>query len=429
MNNSKLIDRMIAEFRQDLPLYDSMDLYYKGDHDINRIYNKFPNRSNQIVIDNFVNKFINEEVQYSLGNPLSYVSMSGDKTVIDDIYKSIFHWNDTHNQKLMRTLEIFGKAYILNYVDGKGRFSEKILSPKNAICYCDDDGIPVRFIHFYIPKYETTEYHDIYYPDGSIEIYKGNSLINAKKQPFNGIPVSVCELDNIEETIFFKIKTLQDGYNEALSDQVNTIADFRNAYLVIGGVKVDDEIAARIRKDGILNLPVGNTFAKWLIKEIPDGYIQNSLERLRKAMYETCNHIDGNEKLQSNTSGTALRNRLVFLEQRCNSMLEVVVNSIYERIERLFEYLTIKNKQYDITDIKIVTAPSIPQDEISIIQGLSQLGIGTNISLETALSRLPFIENPAQEIAKIKQEQKTNNKIELDKIDLVDDSAEGGVAA
>jgi SPP1 family phage portal protein len=190
------------------------------------------------------------------------------------------------------------------------------------------------------------------------------------------------------------------------------------------GVKVDDEIAARIRKDGILNLPVGNTFAKWLIKEIPDGYIQNSLERLRKAMYETCNHIDGNEKLQSNTSGTALRNRLVFLEQRCNSMLEVVVNSIYERIERLFEYLTIKNKQYDITDIKIVTAPSIPQDEISIIQGLSQLGIGTNISLETALSRLPFIENPAQEIAKIKQEQKTNNKIELDKIDGYGDSDE-----
>ena len=75
MNNSKLIDRMIAEFRQDLPLYDSMDLYYKGDHDINRIYNKFPNRSNQIVIDNFVNKFINEEVQYSLGNPWDYARL------------------------------------------------------------------------------------------------------------------------------------------------------------------------------------------------------------------------------------------------------------------------------------------------------------------------------------------------------------------
>lgn len=425
MNNVKLIDKMIAEFRQDLPLYDSMDLYYKGDQDINRLYNKFPNRANQIVIDNFVNKFINEEVQYSLGNPLSYVSMSGDKTVIDDIYKSVFHWKDTHNQKLMRTLEIFGKAYILNYVDSKGRFSEKILSPKNAICFCDDDGLPIRFIHFYIPKYETTEYHDIYYPNGSIEIYKGNSLIQTKTQPFNGIPVSVCQLDNIEDTIYFKIKQLQDSYNEILSDQVNTISDYRRAYLVISGVMVDDEMEQKLKTHGLLNLQSAqNTSVKWLVKDMPDGYIQNTLERIRGAIYETCNHIDGNEKLQSNTSGTALRNRLVFLEQRCNSMLEVVVNSIYERIERLFEYLTIKNKQYDITDIKIVTAPSIPQDEISIIQGLSQLGIGTNISLETALSRLPFIENPAQEIAKIKQEQKTNNKIELDKIDGYGDSDE-----
>ena len=250
-------------------------------------------------------------------------------------------------------------------------------------------------------------------------------MIQTKTQPFNGIPVSVCQLDNIEDTIYFKIKQLQDSYNEILSDQVNTISDYRRAYLVISGVMVDDEMEEKLKTHGLLNLQSAqNTSVKWLVKDMPDGYIQNTLERIRGAIYETCNHIDGNEKLQSNTSGTALRNRLVFLEQRCNSMLEVVVNSIYERIERLFEYLTIKNKQYDITDIKIVTAPSIPQDEISIIQGLSQLGIGTNISLETALSRLPFIENPAQEIAKIKQEQKTNNKIELDKIDGYGDSDE-----
>ena len=107
----------------------------------------------------------------------------------------------------------------------------------------------------------------------------------------------------------------------------------------------------------------------------------------------------------------------------------MVLNTVYDRTERLLEYLSAKGKTYDFTDIKINATPCIPQDEISIIQGLSQLGIGTNISLETALSRLPFIENPAQEIAKIKQEQKTNNKIELDKIDLVDDSAESGDAA
>ena len=427
MTNTKLIDRMIEEYHAKRNEYESMSNYYKGDHDLNRSYSKFPNRANQVVIDNFVNKFINEEVQYSLGNPLSVVSLSGNKEIIDEIYKAIFHWKDNHNQELMRTLEIYGTAFILNYIDAKGRFSERILSPKNSIVYTDADGVPVRFIHFYKLKYDENEYRDVYYPDGRIEIYKGNTKIKEKNQPFTGIPVSICKLSNIEDTIYFKIKKLQDAYNEILSDQVNTISDYRRAYLVISGVKVDDAIDKKLQQHGIINLPSSsNSSAKWLTKDMPDTYIENNLQRLRNAMYETCNHIDGNEKLQSNTSGTALRNRLVFLEQRCNMMLETILDTVYERMERLLEYLSTKGIDHSITDIKITSSPCIPQDEITLIQGLVQLGIGENISLETALSRLPFIENPAQEIAKIKAEKQNSQKIELDKIEDFGDDANYG---
>lgn len=425
MTNTKLIDRMIEEYHAKRNEYESMSNYYKGDHDINRNYSKFPNRANQVVIDNFINKFVNEEVQYSLGNPLSVVSLSGNKDIIDAIYEATFHWKDNHNQELMRTLEIYGTAFVLNYIDAKGRFSERILSPKNSIVYTDADGVPVRFIHFYKLKYDENEYRDVYYPDGRIEIYKANTKINEKNQPFTGIPVSICKLSNIEDTIYFKIKKLQDAYNEILSDQVNTISDYRRAYLVISGVKVDDAIDKKLQQHGIINLPSSsNSSAKWLTKDMPDTYIENNLQRLRNAMYETCNHIDGNEKLQSNTSGTALRNRLVFLEQRCNMMLETILDTVYERMERLLEYLSTKGIDHSITDIKITSSPCIPQDEITLIQGLVQLGIGENISLETALSRLPFIENPAQEIEKIKAEKQNSQKIELDKIEDFGDDAE-----
>lgn len=425
MTETQLINRMTAEFNNNKNLYHSMKRYYKGDHDINYSYSKFPNRANQIVIENYVNKFINEEVQYSLGNPISYVALSGNKEEIDTIYNNTFHWKENHNQELMRTLEIYGCAYALHYIDAKGRFSERILNPENAIVYCNADGVPVRFIHFYKKKYEDDEYRDIYYPDGRIMVYKNNRKIEEKKQPFNGIPVSVCKLENVEDTIFFKIKELQDAYNEILSDQVNTISDYRRAYLVISGVKVDEETEKLLQTRGLLNLPSSsNSSAKWLVKDMPDSYIENNLMRLRNAMFESTNHIDGNEKLQSNTSGTALRNRLVFLEQRCNLMLSIVLNCVYERIERLFEYLAIQGTAYPINDIKINSTPCIPQDEISIIQGLVQLGIGDNISLETALSRIPFIENPAQEIQKIKDEKKTNAIIELDKIDEYGDDSE-----
>lgn len=416
MTSVQLNDHMIADYRNKKHLFDQMERYYKGNHDIKEKYKKFQNRSNKIITDNFINTFINEEVQYSIGNPLSFVSMSGDKDIIDKIYTNTFHWDDNHNQELMRTLEIFGTAYILNYIDAKGRFSERILNPSNAICFTDDDGVPVRFMHFYKKKYDENEYRDIYYNDGKIEIYRGNTKIQTKSHPFKGIPVSVCALKNIEDTIFFKIKELQDAYNCILSDQCNTISDYRNAYLVISGVKVDEESEKKLQTHGLVNLPTTNSSAKWLVKDMPDTYIENHLDRLRMAMYESTNHIDGTEKLQSNTSGAALRNRLIFLEQRCNMMLSVVINSVYERIERLFEYLEIKGLKYDIADIKIVASPFIPYDETAIIQSMVQLGIGTNISRETALSRISYIENPIQELEKIKAENANFKMIELDKI-------------
>ncbi len=119
-----IIDNMIAQFKNELHDYECMRRYYDGDHDINYYYKKFPNRANNIIIDNFVAKFINEECQYSLGNPLTYVSMSGDKGIIDAIYKNTFHWKNNHNQEIMKQLEIFGKVFLVNYINARGQLQK-----------------------------------------------------------------------------------------------------------------------------------------------------------------------------------------------------------------------------------------------------------------------------------------------------------------
>ena len=420
MNYQKIIDHMIADYKTGLTLYDQMQRYYLGDHDITL---KGKDAVNKVVVDNFVNKFITEEVMYSLGNPLAYVSMTEDSKIADAVYSETFHWKDNHNQNLMRTLEIFGKAYMLHYVDYKGRFCERILSPMQAIVYTDDNDVPMIFIYFYKKKFDNDEYRDIYYPDGTIETYRNNSLIASRSHIFKGCPVSVCEMENIEDTIFFKIHTQQDRYNQILTDQCSIIESYKNAYLLITGAPFSKEQAEMIKEKQIINIPnnVSNgSPVKWIFKDVPDTFIQNMIKNLKDSMYSVTNHIDGNEKLQSNTSGSALRNRLVFLEQRCNLMLDIVIDAVYDRIARLFEYLDVKGMHFDVKDIKVVASPSIPKDEIGTVQMLSQLGIGTNISLETALSLLPFVENPANKISKIKQERKNNQSIELDKID--DDS-------
>jgi hypothetical protein len=95
-------------------------------------------------------------------------------------------------------------------------------------------------------------------------------------------------------------------------------------------------------------------------------------------------------------------------------MFDIISDTIYDRLERLFEYLALKNITFNVQDIRINYTPNIPVDIITIVQAISQLG--DKISLSTALSQLPWVENPSQEIEKIKAEKSAMDKIDLDKI-------------
>lgn len=416
MERKTLIENMIAEYNAALPTYRVMQRYYNGDHDI--IYKVWsnPKRCNKVCVENFIAKFVDEEVNYVLGNPLSFVSKSGNPAVIHAIDAGLFHWRTNHNSEMMRDLEIYGKVYSLSYIDRKGRYCERILNPTNAIAYCDDDNVPQLFIHFYKKKYCADQYYDVYDNAGNIEIYCNGNLVEQSKHIFRGCPVSVCEMDNVSETIFAKIRHLQDTYNETLSDQASIIGDYRNAYLVVTGVEVNAETAKQMEDHGLLNLPSDkNANVQWLMKQMNDSYIQNILDDLRNAMYSVCNHIDGNEKLQSNTSSLAIRSRLIFLEQRAKSMFDYVQDAIYDRIERLFEYLALKGQSFSVEDVQINYTPNIPVDLVTTVQVISQMG--DKLSTETALSLLPFVESPAIELEKIKKERAEAETIDLDKLE------------
>ncbi len=412
---ANIIKELIDDYRANLLAYQKMQNYYEGNHEILNNYSYQEFRANNKTVVNFIHKFIEEELSYCFGNPLSYISKSGSEKALNDIDYNLYHWQSTHNQELMRNLEIFGTAYELYYIDKQGDFCGRILNPTNSIVYADSDGKPQIFIHFYSKKYDESSYYDIYYSD-RIEIYKDDSMIDVKSHIFNEVPVSICCIGE-EQTIYYKIKNLNDSLNLILSDQINIISDYRNAYLVVTGCEVDEETATNLKNKGILNLKGKDGAVSWLIKNLDSSYIDNMLSEIKEDIYSICNHIDGNEKLQSNTSGVALRTRLVFLEQRCKTVFDAVSDTIIDRIKFLFKLLSIKNIKYDWKDITVRFSPCVPADLMFISQVLTQLD--GKISLETALSQLPFIENPANEIMKIKKERAELEEIDLDKINVV----------
>jgi SPP1 family phage portal protein len=410
-----IVKELIIDYNTNLYNYQKMQYYYEGYHDILDNYKSEAFRSNTKTVVNYIQKFIEEELSYCFGNPLTYISKMGNKKVLDDIDYNLYHWQSTHNQNLMRNLEMFGRAYELYYINPQGEFCGMILNPSNAIAYVDADNKPQVFIHFYSLKYDTARYYDIYYSD-RIEIYKNDILIDTRTHIFNEVPVSICDI-GLEQTIYYKIKNLNDSLNLILSDQVNIISDYRNAYLVITGADVDEETALNLKNKGILNLKGKDLSVSWLIKNLDSSYIDNMLKEIKESMYNICNHTNSQDPLPSNTSGIALRSRLIFLEQRCKTVFDTVSDTIFDRIKFLFKLLSIKNIVYDWKDISISFSPCVPQDLISIAQVLTQLD--GKISLETSLSLLPFIENPAQEIEKMRKETTESQQLNLDMITAV----------
>jgi SPP1 family phage portal protein len=387
--------------------FDKMYEYYKGNTDSMRNYQMVTERSNNKINTNFLKKFTKEECSYSVGNEITYISKSGNESIVNDIDYYMEHWSENHDSNLSKNMILYSVAYEIYYVDKDGQFSSKIIAPTQGYAFVDDYGNVSFFMHIFKLKFDDTVYIDLY---TNTEIIHYNEEFKEVKPKtihiFGVVPVGVCQLseEKQDDTLYKDIKGLQDAYEVNLSDISNEISDFRNAYLTLTGVQIDEKDIPNMKKLGVIQIKDKNGQAQWLIKNINDSFIQNTLSTLEDKMYQLSSHINNNEKMQSNNSSLAMRSRLISLEEKCKLNQKAIADCIKTRLKMLFIYLKVlKNTIYDYRDIKIKFTPNIPQDDLMMSQIVSQLG--EKLSTETGLAQLSFIENPKNELSKIKAEQ------------------------
>lgn len=392
----------------------------------------------------WISKFIGEEISYGLNKPVTYASKTGDSDIEKDIAEELEHYFLNHDQKIMKELEIYSKCFVLFYYNKRSQLCEKILNPTNSIAYFDDDGDIERFIYFYNKPFDmldnvldtngipTYKYHNVYYPNGDIEIYRNGELISKDMHPLKCMPVSYCEID-IADTIFSKCRYLVDAYEELLTNQQCLISEYKNAYMTVcsEGVSMESlaEMAKLIKNDeaGIIFYPHKDAKPEWLIKNINDTAIKNQLAEIKENLYAQSGHIDFNEKLSSNISGVALQSRLTGLDQRVNMILNAMLNVLYDRVKFLCDAIeTKKNREYDHTDIRITTNVDIPVDSSARTNEVVQAG--NIISHRTKLERLPYVENVSVELDRIKEEQKEAMSLNVDKLNEAFYGAGGNAA-
>ena len=391
-------------------IYEKMYRYYKGDTDAIRKYLFVTERSNLKINANYIKKFIKEEVAYTLGNDITYESRKGLDQEIKDIEYYTAHWNELHDTDLMKYLLIFTQVYELYYIDNNADFCSKIIKPTEGYAYYDkSSGKVLFFIHAFKNDFDTTNsYVDVYTAD---RIYHFDNKFNEIAAPtqniFGEVPVTIGQLteEGADDSLYGDIKGLQDAFETNLSDVGNEISDFRNAYLLFKNAQVDEENIPEMKKLGVIQFPQAGGDAAWLIKDINDTFIQNTLDRYEDTMYQLACHINHNEKMQSNLSGVALRSRLIVLENKCNLEIKAHKNIVKNRLRFLFIYLNLKkNLNYDYKDVKALYTPNIPSDDLATAQMLNQTPEGI-ISKDTARGLFSFINNKVNEAEKVKKEQ------------------------
>lgn len=429
--NKELLNNIKSDFEARKLIYDKIyDYCVTGKSEAYIDYKNNPKRSNLKVRTNFIKKFIKEEVSYLLSNKPTYISKSDNSEEVKFVNFKLSHWNKNHDKMLLRDMLSYGSVFELYYtseIDEEVVFNSKIVSPRDGYLLTDDFGNSKMFFRFFKKKFDTKQYIDIYTPnliyhvdDSFTEVYKATENI------FREVPIKVGHVSAYKEhdTLFNELKDLQDAYETNLSDIVNEISDYRLAYLIMLGCSIDyktkDECGKTqldyMKEKGIINADEKDVIIKFLTKDINDTFIQNTLDTLKKNIYEISNHIDTNEKLQSNTSGSALRNRLIGLEQRVRDSEGSIKNIIQGRMYFLFKLFNkLENVNYDYRDISVKFTLNIPQDDLLMAQTLSQFGIGENISLKTALTQLSFVNNPDQEI-KLIEEYKKDHEVDIDKV-------------
>ncbi|MHB7978942.1 portal protein [Clostridium sporogenes] len=398
--------------------YDKMYQYYIGDSDAIRKYSAMEYQESHKMNFNYLKKFIKEEVAYSVGAPVGYISKTNDDNIVQEIEYYTYHWDKNHDAQLMKNMLLYSTVYELYYIDADGQFNGKVITPRNGYAYTDDFGNILYFLHVYKLKFNDKTYIDIYTDNEILHFDEEfNQIRKADTHIFGRVPVSIGILsEELEkDTLFNDVKDIQDGYSIISSDGVNEISNTRQSILVGKGFQLTSEQIDFLKRFRFANLP-NNKDANldWLLKNLNAEYQKLMLETLEDKMYQLSFHINNQEKMQSNTSSLALRSRLINLEQKTKLNNKALMNVIISRIKFLFLYLKIlKNKDYDYRNIAIKFNSVIPSDDLMMSQIISQLG--DKISLKTGLSQLSFVENADAEIKQIKNE----NPMSLD--DLVGD--------
>lgn len=317
------------EYKEIVASYD----YYNNKHDIlkkkrmgigaakgtREIIENLPNNK---IIDNKYSLLVDQKKNYLLTRPITINTEN--KSYLKDLKENLF------NHKFYKLIKSVGKdailanmGYIYPYIDSQGEFKLMKFDPLEIIPIWEDKlHIYLQaFIRFYTTvdyddkETEIVEYYSVYgmnkyqIENGELKLISQTPyfFIGDKAANWGKVPLIYFRMDEQEQPLLNRVKTLQDAINQILSKFMDSMdEDSRNTILVlknIGGHEEESlkEIRKGINRSGILafssNSQTGNADVSTLKVDMDISNYQTLLEILRRAIIDVGRGVDTNSDL------------------------------------------------------------------------------------------------------------------------------------
>ena len=409
---NQVLNDVIAYNERYKKRFEMLERYYLGRHDILG-REKDDVLSNNKVVVNHAKYITDTNVGYLLGNPVDYQTGEGHniEPLLNAYKKQTI--NDLDSE-IAKDVSIFGLQYEYVYANENAEPKSCETDNKNTIIVYDDTvehnklfGLIYRPIY----KGKTFKYWEIIYVDKKIKrTYKSYSK-NLEKvgedepHAFGDVPI-ICYKNNPEFMGDFEpVISLIDAYNQLQSDRINDKEQLVNAILMFYGMDFDVEQAEELKVSRMLANVPADARAEYLTKTMQEG----DVDILRKSIETDIHKISmtpnmSDENFVGNSSGVAIRYKLLAFEQNIKNKERYMEKGLMERFKLYNNFLNTKSKMelVPVEEVDAVFKRNLPSNDYEISQMINNLT--DLVDKETLISQLSFIKD-ASEIVALKEKE------------------------
>jgi SPP1 family phage portal protein len=317
-----------------------------------------------------------------------------------------------------RMTAVFGDCVELCYVSASGRPRSACIDPRCAVLVCD---ATVEHNKLFALVWERRErvtgeryYAVTVYTDRTVKHFESEDLKTAvfhqvgdtEEHLFQAVPVIAYENNALRQGDFEQIIPLIDAYNQLMSDRLTDKRKFVDALLVFFGMTLREGDEGKLAREKFLDGAPLDARAEYIQKTFDEAGVQVLSDALVREMHKMTMTVDmSDEKFAGNSSGQALKLKLLTMSLMVKNKMRRMEQGLRERLQLYSRWLSVMGEmdEVDGRDVDVVFTVNLPVDEQSVLNLVTSLqGI---VDEQTLLAQLWFIRDPAEALENIRRER------------------------